>query len=119
MEEPNPWGVANLGPSYNPRNQKYLHPDHPIIDPDHSGLWIPARYMKAEDLNRLERDLVALVLALCQNELGVCYAGNKYLAEYLSVSQSRLASLLSEVKKKGYIEQISWNGKVRHMKVLK
>lgn len=109
--------ASAIGNQPPPTNHQNFQPDYPVIDPRYEGLWIPLWLLKAEDITRVERDLVATIIALSKNEKQVCYASNKYLAEALKVAEGRLANILVAVKKKGFVKQIRWDGKHRHLQV--
>ena len=91
------------------------HPDHPKINPKQiKGLWIPEKYLYAEDLTLTEKHLVSYIFMLDQDNN--CYASNKYLGELMGISAGRIANLLTELKSKGHIQQVSWDGRIRKLR---
>lgn len=97
-----------------PWEQEIL-PDHPKINPKKiKGLWIPDKYLHAVDLTLTEKHLISYIFMLDQDDN--CYASNKYLGELMGISPGRVANLLTELKSKGYIRQVSWDGRIRKLK---
>ena len=92
-------------------------PEHPVIDPKKlQGLWIPAKYLYENDLTQKEILLVSFIHMMDQDNH--CYASNRYLGELMGCNEKTVRNMLVELKKKGYIEQVSWNGKIRKLKCL-
>lgn len=90
-------------------------PTNPTINPKQiKGLWMPSEYLFAADLNYPEKILMGFVFMLDQENH--CYASNKYLGELLGVSERTIVNMVVKLKKKGYIEQVSWNGLKRVIK---
>lgn len=79
-----------------------------------TGVFIPAEIWLDWTLGSTERILLAEINSLDQGN--GCYASNRYLAGWCSLSESRLASLLSELRSKGYLLTTVIDGK-RHLKV--
>lgn len=91
-----------------------LLPHDPIISAKRlKGLWIPDRYLHNSDLTYAEKFLMGYIYILDQDSH--CYASNKYLADLMGLSESRLSNMLVSLKKKKCIKQISWDGKIRKL----
>ena len=89
-------------------------PDRPVMNPKQiKGLWIPEKYLYAPDLSITEKHLVSYIFMLDQEHN--CYASNKYLGELMGISPGRVANMLTTLKKKGYIRQVSWDGRIRKL----
>ncbi|EMS84064.1 helix-turn-helix domain-containing protein [Leptospira noguchii] len=82
-----------------------------IIDGD----WIP-RVVTDQKLPRSLRDLLAKITLLdigARAERGGCYASNEYLGNLLGMATTTVAKYISRLRKLGYIEQISFDGRTR------
>lgn len=80
---------------------------------DLKGLWIPAEYLWAEDLSIPEKILMSFVNMADQKDH--CYASNATLAKWTMLSVKRVKNMIVELKKKGYLEQVSWDGRTRRV----
>lgn len=85
---------------------------------DFKGIWIPREIWLREDLSALEKSLWAEIHSLFDRESGGCYASNEYLAKFCGVQDRRLREMISNLKNKGLIEQVSFNGRVRVIKAI-
>lgn len=91
-------------------------PDSPVIDADQlKGIFIPAEIFYDKDLTPQEKFLLAFIWWL-DGKPHHCYASNKYLAKHSCISESRVENIISQLKKKGHIQLLSWNGKFRVMR---
>jgi hypothetical protein len=94
-----------------------LIPDEPRINPRYlKGLYTPGKYLNSSLLSDKEQKLMSYIHLLDQEHH--CYASNKFLASLMRCSEKRIANMLIDLKKKKFIEQVSWNGKLRVMKCL-
>ena len=62
------------------------------------GIWIPKEIWQCTDLSPLEKCLLAEINSLDKGK--GCRASNKYLAKFCQISESRLANMLTELRKK-------------------
>jgi len=93
-------------------------PDNPVINPKQiRGLWMPEQYLFSKDLSLQEKILMSFIYTLDQKDH--CYASNKYLGELIGTSAKTVSNMLINLKKKEYIELLSWNGNIRIMRCLK
>lgn len=94
-----------------------LNPGSPVINSkDWTGIWIPKKIIYDHNLTYSEKMLLSLIWSLDGEHN--CYASNKYLAEVMGLNERTLANIIVSLKKKNYIKQISWNGKIRRMTVI-
>ncbi|MBE3086031.1 MAG: hypothetical protein IMZ64_07425 [Bacteroidetes bacterium] len=94
------------------------YPDNPTINPKQlRGVWMPEQYLYADDLTLQEKILMAFILMLDQKDH--CYASNRYLGSLIGTTAKTVANMLIALKKKDYIEQVSWDGSLRIMRCLK
>ena len=77
------------------------------------GLWIPGQYLWAEDLNIPEKFLMSFIHMADQEDH--CYASNATLAKWTNLSTQRVKDMIVQLKKKGYLEQVSWDGRTRRV----
>lgn len=82
------------------------------------GIWIPKEIWLAQDLSCQERCLWAEIHSLYDPEKGGCYASNEYLMEYIGVKERRLQEMIAHLKSKGWIEQVSFDGRQRVIKAV-
>ncbi|MDI7183617.1 helix-turn-helix domain-containing protein [Leptospira santarosai] len=80
------------------------------------GEFIPRAVINTK-LSRGLRDVLAKITLLdiagrCTDH-GGCYAGNKYIATVLGMATTTVAKYISRLRKDGFIEQISFDGRVR------
>jgi hypothetical protein len=88
------------------------------ISRDFKGIWIPREIWLRKDISALERSLWAEIHSLYDCEEGGCYASNEYLCEFFDVKERRLQEMISNLKEKGLIVQISFNGRKRVLKAI-
>lgn len=82
------------------------------------GIWIPANIWTNKDISIQARCLYAEIQSLHDDEVGGCYASDKYLMEFMQVKRSRLQEILKELRDKKLLEVVSNNGIRRVMRVL-
>lgn len=95
--------------------------NHPTPNQDQShiaiqelkGLWIPAEYLWADDLKPHEKILMAFIRMADQKDH--CYASNATLAKWSMLSTQRVKDVIVVLKKKGYLEQVSWDGRTKRV----
>ena len=78
------------------------------------GIWIPREIYLNHDLSWTDKILVIEINSL-DNERG-CFASNDYFAEFLGVTKTTISTSISKLKKLGFIEQISFDGRTRILK---
>lgn len=85
---------------------------------DFKGIWIPREIWMMEDLSAQEKCLWAEIHSLFDREKGGCFASNEYLMEFIGVKERRLQEMISSLKEKGLIVQVSFNGRERVIKAV-
>lgn len=79
------------------------------------GIWIPSELWLDHRLTLLEKALVAEIDSLdCSDDH--CFASNEYLAEMCQTSTRTIRTILSKLKKLGFIEEVGFNGRTRMLK---
>lgn len=86
------------------------------LERDFKGVWIPREIYLREDLSWTEKILLIEVNSLDRGD--GCFASNLYLAKFLNISESRVADILTNLRKKGLIVNQSFDGRKRYMKVV-
>lgn len=84
---------------------------------DFKGVWIPKEIWLREDLNALEKVILAEIDSL-DNENN-CVAGNEYFAEFCQCSESKVSKAIKKLKDLGLIEIIAFDGRHRKIRVVK
>ena len=84
---------------------------------DFKGVWIPKKIWLNKDLSCIEKCLLAEIESLDNSELKGCFASNKYLGEFVGVTEGRMANIISDLKKRGYLIQCFWDGRNRGLRV--
>lgn len=82
-----------------------------MADRDFKGIWIPKEIYLNKELNWTEKILFIEIDSL-DNDNG-CFASNKYFAEFIGVSQTRISKSISHLKELGLIYQDGFNGRER------
>lgn len=80
------------------------------------GVWIPKEIWLHTKLTWLERCMVAEIGDLSSKETP-CTASNAFLADRFGTSEKRIANILSDLRKKGFIETVSFDGRMRGLRV--
>jgi len=105
-------------PLWEQEQEKRMFPDSPTINPKQiRGLWMPEQYLFSKELTIQEKILMSFIYTLDQKDH--CYASNRYLGELIKTSAKTVSNMLISLKKKGFVEQLSWDGNIRFMKCLK
>lgn len=85
---------------------------------DFKGIWIPREIWLAKDLSCHEKCLWAEIHSLFDRESGGCYASNEYLMEFFGIKERRLQEMMANLKKKGWVVQVSFDGRNRVIKAV-
>jgi hypothetical protein len=85
---------------------------------DFKGIWIPKEVWLNENLSIIEKCLLVEIDSLDNSERG-CFASNEYLANFFKLSESRMANIISDLKKRGFINQIFFDGRQRGLRIVK
>jgi hypothetical protein len=81
------------------------------------GVWIPAHIWLEESLNITEKCLLVEINSLDNDLARGCFASNEYLGKFLGLSAGRTANMVSDLKKRGYVEQVFFDGRNRGLRV--
>ena len=85
---------------------------------DFKGVWIPKEIWLDTRMNILEKAILTEIDSLDIGEEG-CYASNEYLAEFCQCTVTKISTAISKLIDLGYVEVIKFDGRKRHLKVLK
>ena len=85
---------------------------------DFKGVWIPKEVWLNDKLSLVEKCLLVEIDSLDKGEKG-CFASNEYLANFFNLSESRMANIISDLKKRGYLKQIYFDGRQRGLRIVK
>lgn len=77
------------------------------------GLWIPYEILTNEHLNDKEKYIYSLILFFSKND-GYCTITNKYIANIVNLSDTRVSKLVSSLSKKKYVQVITNFQDLRH-----
>ena len=83
---------------------------------DFKGVWIPKEIWLNTDLSIIEKVLLVEIDSLDNSERG-CFASNEYLAKFVQLSESRVAHIISDLKKREYIVVVFSDGRNRGLKL--
>ena len=83
---------------------------------DFKGVWIPKEIWLNTDLSIIGKVLLVEIDSLDNSERG-CFASNEYLAKFVQLSESRVAHIISDLKKRGYIIVVFTDGRNRGLKL--
>lgn len=85
------------------------------MDRDFKWVWIPKEVWLSKDLNMMCKVLLTEIDSLSKNDEW-CYAWNEYFAEFLWISTIQVSRYISFLKENLYIEEISFNWRIRVIK---
>lgn len=85
---------------------------------DFKGIWIPREIWLAPDLKAQEKALWAEIHSLYDEDHGGCFASNEYLCDFIGIKERRLQVMISALKKKGWLQLVSFNGRQRILKAI-
>lgn len=83
---------------------------------DFKGVWIPKEVWLSTELKMLEKVILTEIYSLDNEDH--CTAGNEYLAEFCSCSLSAVSKAIAHLKELGYIEELSFDGRHRKLRVI-
>jgi len=83
-----------------------------------TGYWIPAELGNL-GLSKTEQMLLSLIDSLDAPAPDYCFASNKYLAEHMDLSESRISFYLTKFKRMGLIIEVGFDGRRRRIACLK
>ena len=83
---------------------------------DFKGVWIPKEIWLHKDLSLIEKCLLIEIDSLDNSPERGCFASNKYFADFFQLSESRIANILTDLKKRGYIKQVYFDGRNRGLR---
>lgn len=70
------------------------------------GLWIPYEILTNENLSDKEKYIYSLILFFSKNE-NYCTITNKYIANIVNLSDTRVSKLISNLSRKKYVQVIT------------
>ena len=83
---------------------------------DFKGVWIPKEIWLNTDLSIIEKVLLVEIDSLDNSDRG-CFASNEYLAKFVQLSESRVAHIISDLKKRKYLIVVFTDGRNRGLKL--
>ena len=83
---------------------------------DFKGVWIPKEIWLNTDLSIIEKVLLVEIDSLDNSDRG-CFASNEYLAKFVQLSESSVAHIISDLKKREYIVVVFTDGRNRGLKL--
>lgn len=86
---------------------------------DFKGVWIPKEIYLHKELSWSEKILLIEIDSLDNDEEKGCFASNKYLAEFIGISESSMANMISKLKAQKYIFQVFFDGRNRGLRLHK
>lgn len=84
---------------------------------DFKGVWIPKEIWLNAELSALDKVIFAEIDSLDNDDH--CTASNEYLADFCQCSERKVSETISRLISLGYIEQVSFNGRQRVLRVAK
>lgn len=85
---------------------------------DFKGVWIKKEIWLDKNLSIQEKCLIIEIDSLDNDDRG-CFASNKYLAEFIGLSEGRTANIISSLRKRGYLYNSFNDGRKRGIKLTK
>jgi len=87
-----------------------------IPQPGFTGIFIPVEVLEHHELSLLDMMLLSWIHALSKNSAKACFASNAHLAQRLRIKEDTVSKSISQLRRLGLIEDISFNGRVRLIK---
>ncbi len=84
--------------------------------PRFTGIFIPVEILELKTLSFFAMLLLSWIDALYSEDHGGCFASNDYLAQKLNVEANTVAKELTNFRKMGLIEDVSFDGRTRVIK---
>jgi len=81
------------------------------------GIWIPAELWEADQLSITEKCLLVEIDSLDNDPDRGCFASNDYLGKFLQLSAGRTANMISDLRKRGFVTQVFFDGRNRGLRV--
>jgi hypothetical protein len=85
---------------------------------DFKGVWIKKEIWLNTNLTLIEKVLIVEIDSLDNSERG-CFASNEYLAKFVNLSEGRVANIISDLKKRDFINQLFFDGRNRGLRTNK
>ena len=85
---------------------------------DFKGVWIPKEIWLNTDLSIIEKVLLVEIDSLDNSDRG-CFASNEYLANFVQLSEGRVANIISDLKKRKFLIQVFFDGRNRGLRISK
>jgi hypothetical protein len=82
---------------------------------DFKGVWIKKEIWLNTDLSIIEKVLLVEIDSLDNSDRG-CFASNEYLASFVQLSEGRVANIIVDLKKRGFIIQLFFDGRNRGLR---
>lgn len=79
------------------------------------GIYIPKEIWLDRNINATEKVLLMEIDSLDKSPQG-CFAGNDYFSEFLGVNETNTSRMINKLVKLGYVENIGFDGRKRHLK---
>ncbi len=87
-----------------------------FMERDFKGVWIPREIYLTKELSWSEKILLIEIDYLDTDPKKGCFASNQYLGKFLNLSAGRTANMISDLKAKGWIKQLFFDGKNRGLR---
>lgn len=85
---------------------------------DFKGVWIKKEIWLNTNLSLIEKILIVEIDSLDNSEKG-CFASNEYLANFVNLSEGRVANIISDLKKRDFLNQLFFDGRNRGLRINK
>ncbi len=91
----------------------------PQPNPRFTGLFIPSEILDIPDLTHTDIMILSWIDALYSEQYGGCYASNAWFAQKLHLKEDTVKRLISKLKEKNLVEQVSFDGRIRVIRACK
>lgn len=86
---------------------------------DFKGVWIPKDIWLNKDLSIIEKCLLVEIDSLDNDPEKGCFKSNESLGEFFNMKEGSMANMISDLKARGYISQVFFDGRNRGLRVNK
>jgi hypothetical protein len=88
------------------------------LERDFKGVWIKKEIWLNTNLSLIEKVLIVEIDSLDKSNRG-CFASNEYLANFVNLSEGRVANIISDLKKRDFLIQLFFDGRNRGLRINK
>ena len=83
------------------------------VDPKYISISVPIKIWHMKGVSLTKRVFLSQVFSISQGDKGYCFVSNAFFAEWSTLSEVRCRTIISELRKSGYVNAVEVNGQRR------